>query len=403
MNKFKKGFMTAVLRNPLNLKWEVNMNNFKKISILLLSMMLVFALAGCGGNQNAADSGSGDVNTEKEADTEKDTGAEKGAEAVKEAGAVNDVVTEERADTVKEDDTAKDADTVKEVGAEKDAAARGVDLKEMLRALYTSEEELGLAGKYTSTKDIPEAKVDPELVGVWKRADGSLTYVYNEDGTAVASMELYGDNESTFTCITSGGYHILAEDLEMVDYSDEEEKTVPVVSYYSYKIENDALYLTSVESPDEYSTQSITQILVFYRADENGDITASASKNPVDIRSFYGEWVYGDDEEGRFTIDENGFTLDGGKTLPVAWNEKGSLVIGDADGITEYSAGLAYERLYDNSDTKEVTGENYSLAISYTGKDEKDRPNLADAMNDWHAEYGYDQFYYSLNARTPLE
>lgn len=50
-------------------------------------------------------------------------------------------------------------------------------------------------------------------------------------------MELYGDNESTFTCFTCGGYNITAEELEMVDYSDDEEKTIPVVFYNSYKIE----------------------------------------------------------------------------------------------------------------------------------------------------------------------
>ena len=50
----------------------------------------------------------------------------------------------------------------------------------------------------------------------------------------------------------------------------------------------------------------------------------------------------------------------------------------------------------------ELTGENYVLAVSYTGSDEKDRPNLADAMDDWHADYGYDELYFSLNAKTPL-
>ena len=40
--------------------------------------------------------------------------------------------------------------------------------------------------------------------------------------------------------------------------------------------------------------------------------------------------------------------------------------------------------------------------LLYTGSDEEDRPNLADAMDDWHADYGYDELYFSLNAKTPL-
>lgn len=39
----------------------------------------------------------------------------------------------------------------------------------MLKALYTSEEDLELTDKYTSIGDIPETHVDPELVGRGKR------------------------------------------------------------------------------------------------------------------------------------------------------------------------------------------------------------------------------------------
>lgn len=324
------------------------MKHIKKAFILLLSLALVMAMAGCGGSSEAKDS----------------EGAEESAEEAVETG--------------------------------------GINLKEMLTALYASEDGLGLAGKYTSISDIPDAKIDPELVGTWKKADESLTYTYNEDGTATASMEPYGDSETTFTCFACGDYNIIAEDVEMVEYLDGEEKTSQGVSYSSYKIENDVLYYMVVESPDEYSTQNITQVVALYKADEEGDILASVTASPVSLESFYGEWTYGDEGDGTFTIDENGFTLDGGETLPIACNQLGHLVIGDAGSFSEYSAALALERLYDNTDGKKLEGENFLLSVNYTGEDENDRPNLADAMTDWHAEYGYEQFYFSMNAKTPV-
>ena len=322
------------------------MRNVKKSLIIILSMVLIYAMAGCGGGTDTADGNSREA-------------------------------------------------------AEENSAA-GVNLRDMLKTLYTSEDDLELAGLYTSTADIPDTQIDPELVGTWKLADGSTTYIYQEDGTAKTADELYGDTESTYTCFSRGDYQIIAEDLEMVDYSNDEETTVPIVSYNTYKIENDVLYLTVVESADEYSNQNITQIIVLYKADDNGDISDSVRKNPVAPETYYGEWTYGDNEEGRFTIDEKGFTLDGGETLPLTYNESGKMVIGDGDNSTEYSVSLALERLYDTDDGKKVTDENYALGIFYTGADEKDRPNLADAMDDWHAEYDYDQFYFSLNAKTAV-
>lgn len=318
------------------------MKNFRNRFCILLSLVMVFVMTGCAGNETAGggDSGAGENG--------------------------------------------------------------GVNLKDMLTELYVSEEQLDLSDRYTSTEDIPDTFIDPELAGTWKTADGSTSYTYREDGTATFSAELYGDNESTFTCFVSKGYNIIASDLEMIDYSDEEEKTIPVVTYESYKIDNDALYFTAVESLDEYASQSITQIVVLYKADENGDISESLSRNPVAAESFYGEWTCSDEEESRFTIDANGFTPEGGKTLPVTVSEKGRLVIGNSDDSTEYSAAIALERLYDSTEGQKVTGENFVLGIFYTGRDEKDRPNLADLMEDWHAAYGYERFYFSLNAKTPL-
>ena len=342
----------AGLKNISNQRGN-NMKHYKRLFTILLVLVFVFAMTGCGGASDQSSEG----------------GEEQAAEETSEAT----------------------------------SDAQGVDLKEVLKTLYTSEEELGLVDKYTSTADIPDTFVDPDIVGTWKMADGSVTYTYNEDGTAKTSMELYGDNESTFKCFKSGDYNIIAEDQEMIDYSDEEEKTVPIVAYINYKVENDVMYMTVVESPSEFANQSLTQVLSLYKADENGDITAAVNNNPVSLESFYGEWTYGDDNEHKLTIDENGLTLEGGEALPLHYNELGKLVVGDADSFTEYSVGLAYERLYDNTDGIKLTGENYALALAYTSETEEDKPNLADAMTDWHSEFGYESYYFSLNAKRPME
>ncbi len=286
-------------------------------------------------------------------------------------------------------------------GSSAGTAAEAVNLREKVDALYTTEEDLGLSGKYTSSAEIAEAAIDPELVGTWKTAGGSVSYTYREDGTATASTEGYGGSDYTFTCLTSGNYKLIAEDLEMTEITDGVETTVPSVNYVSYQIADGALYFTIVDALDPNMNQSISQVIAAYKADEKGDISASIAKNPISPASYYGEWTYGDMEDRKLTIDEKGFTAEGMETLPVSVSESGKLVVGSGDGATEYSAGIAYEKLYDNTNGLQITGENYALALSYTGKDENDRPNLADAMNDWHADYDYEEFYFTLNARRP--
>ena len=286
-------------------------------------------------------------------------------------------------------------------GSSAGTAAEAVNLREKVDALYTTEEDLGLSGKYTSSAEIAEAAIDPELVGTWKTADGSVSYTYREDGTATASTEGYGGSDYTFTCLTSGNYKLIAEDLEMTEITDGVETTVPSVNYVSYQIADGALYFTIVDALDPNMNQSISQVIAAYKEDEKGDISASIAKNPISPASYYGEWTYGDMEDRKLTIDEKGFTAEGMETLPVSVSESGKLVVGSGDGATEYSAGIAYEKLYDNTNGLQITGENYALALSYTGKDENDRPNLADAMNDWHADYDYEEFYFTLNARRP--
>ena len=122
------------------------MNHLKQLLMIAFLLMMAFALIGCGGNYEAAGKESETTESENAADTQ------------------------------------------------------GVNLKDMLMMLYTSENDLELTDKYTSTADIPDANIDPALIGTWKTADGSMAYTFHDDGTAKASMELYGDNEFTFTC-----------------------------------------------------------------------------------------------------------------------------------------------------------------------------------------------------------
>ena len=125
------------------------MKRFRTMSVLFLALLLAFTMTGCGKTGAAADAG---------AETKTETQSSENA-----------------------------------------AEAGGVNLKDLLKELYTSEDALGLAGKYSFCSEIPDTEIDPALLGTWKLADGSLAYTYNEDGTSVASLELYGDNQNTFT------------------------------------------------------------------------------------------------------------------------------------------------------------------------------------------------------------
>ena len=154
----------------------------------------------------------------------------------------------------------------------------------------------------------------------------------------------------------------------------------------------------------------------YFEVAHNGDkpfTVTTASISVRDIGTKFSLADYPNDNEAQVVLTDGSVELDNklcsdcsnvvmkkGQRAVLS-KESGKLVVGSGDGATEYSAGIAYEKLYDNTNGLQITGENYALALSYTGKDENDRPNLADAMNDWHADYDYEEFYFTLNARRP--
>ncbi len=284
-------------------------------------------------------------------------------------------------------------------GSSGDAAQ--VNMKDMLTSLFTNQGDLGLAGKYTSTSEIEGAAVDPELVGTWITADQDTVYVYNEDGTATAEIKSYGmSNDTTFTCMELNGFKLVCEDMTITNYNDdgEEMDPEPIVGYSAYKIENDVLYMVSV---DEYSSeynQTVVALTIFYRADESSDNSAAVKANPLDISALYGEWS--DEDTGNtFVFDENGLTINGGEPMEISFNDKNELVVETEEGNTAYSFNLVVNA--DLEDAK-ITDKEWSLGVFYVGDDENDRPNLADYMTDWNKEYDYDTYNFSLNLYQPM-
>ncbi|MCR5794509.1 MAG: hypothetical protein K6G61_04085 [Solobacterium sp.] len=278
------------------------------------------------------------------------------------------------------------------------AEASGTDLKEKLKALTATEKELGLEDRYASAADIQDGSLDPELIGTWKTAKGDLTYYFLEDGTAYAESADYGSSEPLpYTCITLDDRKIICEEMSGISYGEDgSEEEFFQMSYFAYQIENDALYLVAVDSPQEYTNSSANTVIALYK-------DGSETKPAVSVKSLYGKWT---GDYGTIVIDENGLTVKDGPddvngTYAVSVNEQGDLVVEKDGRSTVYPFALAYCRDY--SDTLEVTGTEYALALYYIGTDENDRPNLAGVMSDWHAEYDYDEFRFDFSARSPAE
>ena len=80
----------------------------------------------------------------------------------------------------------------------------------------TSDDALGLNGKYKALSDIKDGSVDKDLVGTWKTSDGTTTYVYGEDGICKSTTEA-GDSEIKFTCMKIGEYNVVCDEVDMED------------------------------------------------------------------------------------------------------------------------------------------------------------------------------------------
>ncbi len=264
-----------------------------------------------------------------------------------------------------------------------------VNLRDKLTSLMTTDEALGVKGKYNTFEDIKDGSVDKDLIGTWKTADGSTTYVYNEDGTAKASMEDYGETDTTFTCLTSGDYKIICEGSEMESTdADGNTTTTPVVVFSTYNIDNNVLYMTNVEdTTDENITSSQYALVVLYRADDNGSIEESMSKNSIALDTFAGTWT---SEKGDIIIADGTLKL-GEDVYNISMNDKGKLVV-DKDGVSsEYSVNVSVMKQYEGENNATAT-EVAAFGLYYTGADENDKPNLIDVLDDWS---DFKPYYYS--------
>ena len=288
-------------------------------------------------------------------------------------------------------DTEPAADAPSESGAQTEDAAKGIYLPDKLASLMTTDEGIGLKGKYTALEDITDGFVDTDLVGTWKTSDGETAYVYNEDGTAKATST-YGDSESRFTCLTVDAYKVICEEAKMTSEDVDGNVTEStVLSYLTYEVDNDALFMTVVEdTTDENADSSYTSLVVMYRADETGSTEESMAKNKIDIDSFAGTWA---SEKGEFTVADGKLTL-GEDVYDISVNETGKLVVASGDAATEYPVNLVLRKDYENQD-KTNAAETMSLGLYYTGADENDKPNLISVLDDWKTDYQWESWYYT--------
>ena len=254
-----------------------------------------------------------------------------------------------------------------------------VNLRDKLDSLMVTDDALGIKGKYNALSDIADGSIDKDLIGTWKSADGTISYVYNEDGTVKSTSE-YGETEVKFTCLTLGEYKVMCDESEM-ESTDVDGKTTKstVVSYSTYNVDNDALYFTNVEdTTDENMDSSQHALMIMYRADENGSIDSAVSKNKIALDSFAGTWT---SEQGEITIADGTLTL-GKDTYDISVNDKGKLVV-DKDGASsEYSVNVSVRKQYEGEDKTKFT-QTTALGLYFTGADEKDKPNLEAVLEDW--------------------
>ena len=261
---------------------------------------------------------------------------------------------------------------------EKIAPTGGINLREKLDKLTVTDEELGIKGKYTAFEDI-DGSVDSAIVGTWKTADGSITYIYNEDGTGKAVTDSMGDSEFRFTCVTAQGYNILCEEVTMISQSDdgEEEKSL-VLSFVAYEAQGDTLCIVPVEERNEDYSSHQAAVVLTYRADANGSIDAAIAKYPLSQETINGTWS---GDEGSFTI-ENGVlkTADGEYTVSI--DKQNQLEVEKDGASTVYKMNVTYYKEYDYDNRTDYT-EKTMLGLYYTGKNADDKPNLLSVMQDW--------------------
>ena len=262
-----------------------------------------------------------------------------------------------------------------------------VNLPEKLAALTVSEEALGIQDQYAALSDVTDGAVDPDLVGKWVTADGATSYTFAADGVEKIESESYGNFDVSFTCLTRGDYKILCEELTMTSEDVDGNSTEStVLSYTAYRVENDALYMVTVEGDPEDFGSYQSALVSMYRADESGSAAASIAKNPIALRSLDGTWI---SETGSFTIENGKLTCDG-ESGRLSFDEKNQLVVEKDGKSTAYAMNISTKKLYGDEPAESTV-----LGLYYTGEDESDLPNLLPILEDWKTDYAWDSWYYT--------
>ena len=271
----------------------------------------------------------------------------------------------------------------------------GIDFQAALKDMYKTQTELGLSGKYERFADIKDGQADPELTGTWFSADKDVKVVFDGSGKMTYTSVTYDSTVvAPYTCITSGKTRMIAEEQTYTAYVNDVEKEETALSFSTYSVKNGVLLMVSVEpAPDDNTTQYMSALQVFYKADASGSIEASLQSNPISLRSFYGTWTSGSGEK-TIKIDKKGLTMDS-VTYALSIDDKGNLCVGDPGNSTAYSFNLMRINTYEDGTNKKLEKKTIGIGFYYDGKDKNDRPNLADAMTDWNAEFGYEGWHYS--------
>ena len=276
--------------------------------------------------------------------------------------------------------------------AKKDIDLGGVDIIEKINTLKTSEESLGLYEKYKTLTEIEGGEIDPELVGKWAMADKSVSFEFTEDGKQKAVSDDYGEHELTYTCIKIDGFNIICTEttITRVDTDGNETKS-PIVTYTAYLVENDALYMASVESPpNEYVTSSQFMLISMYRYDDKEKFDSIVKENHYSIKTLNGKWST---DKGSTVIKDGVLTLDDNDYY-VYFDNNNDLVCEGKDSTTTYSFAVTILKNYDIDD-KSKFEEKLVFAINYTGKDKNDTPNLLPLLDDWKKDFDYETYYYT--------
>ena len=267
------------------------------------------------------------------------------------------------------------------------AKKQAVNLREKLFALAVTDEDLGIAGAYSALSDIEDGKADPELEGKWITGDGKTVYTYAADGTVKIESEDYGSFDSKYTCFTRGDHKILCEEATMnsTDVDGNTTESTALI-YTAYRVENDALYMVTVEERDEKFSSHQAALVMLFRADGSGSTSAAMAKNPISMDSLNGTWS---GEKGDFTI-ENGTLKTGSDSYALSFNEKNQLVAEKDGRATAYSMNVSVYKTYGDQPSQTVR-----MGLYYTGADENDKPNLLPLLDDWKTDYQWEDWYYA--------